>query len=158
MIPASEAWTLIKPDSEGSPGEDAGLGSGRCCARSGPPAAHLQGAPFMWNASFSLLQAFQRLRPFPPLPRLALLVPLFPCWGFHLKTVLSWRQPMVCSPQLRFPETKPSCHLPSRRSCEFLNGHKEVAWDPAGEREQPRGPRARGTDRQTPLCLLDNSL
>lgn len=74
MVPASEAWTLIKPDSEGSPGEGAGLGSGRRCARSGPPAAHLQGAPFTWNASFSLLQAFQRLWPFPLFLGL-------PCWS-----------------------------------------------------------------------------
>lgn len=60
---------------QGAPGEGAGLGSGLLCVGSGLPAAHLQGAPFTWNSTFSLLQAFQRPRPFPSFLGL-------PCW-FH---------------------------------------------------------------------------
>lgn len=158
MVPASEAWTLIKPGSAGSPrgGCRAGLWPPLCWVRTAsctPPG----GAVHVELHIFSAV-GLPETPALSLLSRPALLVPLSPRWGFHLTTVLSWRQPMVCSPQLCFPETTPSCRLPSGRSCEFLNGHKEVAWDPAGEREQPRGPGARGTDRQTLLCLLDNTL
>lgn len=158
MVPASEAWTLIKPDSAGSPRGAAGLDSGPSRVGSGPPAAHLQGGAVHVEHHIFSAPGLPGTPALSPLPWLAFLVPLSPRWGFDLTTVLSWRRPMVCSPQLCFPETEPSCCLPSRRSWEFMNGHKEVARDPAGEREQSRGPRARGTDRQTPLCLLDKSL
>lgn len=156
MVPASQAWTLVKPDSAGSPwgGCRAGLWPQLCWVRTtgcAPPGGRRSVSRRVFSAP-----GLPGAPALTPLPWLAFLVLLSPRWGSNLTTcenttsacVLSWRRPMVCPPQLCFPETEPSCRLPSRRGWEFMNGHKEVARDPAGEGSSPEGSGPEGrTDR-----------